>query len=567
MSDSLTLKAALAKLAELPLNHVPAPAPLPPGSRLPRAAHPAFVGREDALKTVAKALKGDPNGDPAPVVVTIGPDGIGKSQLAVEFAHRYGQYFRGGVFWLSFTSEEAIPTEVAQCAPLPEAGGGMDLDTVTQQVVQSWQEPLPRLLIFDNCNDEALLARWRPPRGGCRILVTARRQVWKPMPAMVSLSLQPLTRSRSIELLRHFRPAIAEDEATAIAAELADLPLALQLAGAYLRRYRLVSEVTYLARLQTQTDRQSTPLARAFSTTYGQLNPIQAIDRQALALLQRAACFAPGEVIPRALLATTAGDAPDMLAVEVALGQLVELGLLEERPEPAGGLAIHRLVAACIPRSDEARAAVEETMLSEAWRLNESGYLRAMFPRRPHLMTVTAAAMARGDERAANLASEVGYHLNALGQYHQAMDYYHRALAIDARLSGPDHPDIAISLNNLAELSLSIGDTAAARPYYERALAIQEKALGPDHPETAISLNNLATVLEKLGEDQAARLLYERALAVHEKTLGEDHPHTATSLNNLAGLLRIMGDTEAAQLLSERVRTIHEKNAGRKSYP
>ena len=86
------------------------------------------------------------------------------------------------------------------------------------------------------------------------------------------------------------------------------------------------------------------------------------------------------------------------------------------------------------------------------------------------------------------------------------------------------------------------GRLAAARPLFERALAIREKALGPEHPDTATSLNNLAMLLQAQGDYAAARPLFERALAIREKALGPEHPDTATSLNNLAILLQAQGD-------------------------
>ncbi|MFL5658320.1 MAG: hypothetical protein ACJ8CB_29575 [Ktedonobacteraceae bacterium] len=49
-----------------------------------------------------------------------------------------------------------------------------------QLVLSAWQNALPRLLIFDNCEEERLLTRWRPPMGGCRILLTSRRAAWHP---------------------------------------------------------------------------------------------------------------------------------------------------------------------------------------------------------------------------------------------------------------------------------------------------------------------------------------------------------------------------------------------------
>ena len=65
---------------------------------------------------------------------------------------------------------------------------------------------------------------------------------------------------------------------------------------------------------------------------------------------------------------------------------------------------------------------------------------------------------------------------------------------------GPEHPDTATSLNNLASLHMAMGNHAKALPLYERALAIREALLGPDHPDTATSLDNLAILAAKDGQ-------------------------------------------------------------------
>jgi Flp pilus assembly protein TadD len=56
----------------------------------------------------------------------------------------------------------------------------------------------------------------------------------------------------------------------------------------------------------------------------------------------------------------------------------------------------------------------------------------------------------------------------------------------------------------------------------ERAVAIQEKALGSEHPETATTLSNLAILLQEKGDVAGARLLLERALAIRERSGPED---------------------------------------------
>src|SRR5262249_47520253 len=116
--DALTrLAEAQALLSSLPTDVLPPRAPLPAGSRMPLAPNPLFVGRTEELLQVAAALRGgDTTVALGQVVASTGLGGLGKTQLAVELVHRYGRFFAGGVFWLSFASAEEIPLQVAACA-------------------------------------------------------------------------------------------------------------------------------------------------------------------------------------------------------------------------------------------------------------------------------------------------------------------------------------------------------------------------------------------------------------------------------------------------------------------
>ncbi|CAM9843341.1 unnamed protein product, partial [Ectocarpus sp. 13 AM-2016] len=80
------------------------------------------------------------------------------------------------------------------------------------------------------------------------------------------------------------------------------------------------------------------------------------------------------------------------------------------------------------------------------------------------------------------------------------------------------------------------GKYSEAEPLYERSLAIRQKALGFDHPDVAQSLNNYAELLRAQGKYDEAEPLYERSLAIREKALGPEHPDVAQSLNNRARL-------------------------------
>ena len=148
------------------------------------------------------------------------------------------------------------------------------------------------------------------------------------------------------------------------------------------------------------------------------------------------------------------------------------------------------------------------------------------------------------------------------GQYAQAEPLHKRSLAIREKALGPDHSSISLSLNELAQLYSTQGLYAQAEPLFKRSLVIAEKALGPDHPNVATSLNNLAALYVKQGLYAQAEPLYKRSLAIFEKALGPDHPNVATSLGNLAQLYSTQGLYAQAEPLHKRSLAIREKALG-----
>jgi tetratricopeptide (TPR) repeat protein len=590
--DPDTLAQAQARLAELPLDHIPDPAPaLPPGSYMPLGRNPLFVDREGALQALARTLRGRGTAAIGQLMAAAtGLGGIGKTQLASEFVHRYGPYFAGGVFWLSLAEAAAVPAEIAKCGlRLHRDQPGYSQRPLAEQVaavLAAWGSEMPRLLVFDNCEDETRLAQWRPPRGGCRVLVTGRRGQWSRELGVEALPLDVLPRPESLALLGEHRPDLAADEPLLddIAAELGDLPLALHLAGSFLARYRhAVAPEAYLAQLWADdllrhpslqgrgTDYSATghdvDVGRTFALSYDRLRTDDPTDALALALLSRAACFAPGEPVPRDLLLATLDLPPDdpeaPLRAEDALARLVALGLLES--EADGALRLHRLLVAFVRQAAPeagAQEAVEAALLAQADRLNQAGYPAPLLAWQAHLRAVTDRAAGRGDERGAGLCNTLGYHLDTIADYEAAWPYYERALAIKEQVLGAEHPATATGLNNLGALWQAIGDYEAARPYLERALAIRQQVLGAEHPTTAQSLNNLGALLVSMGDYEAARPYLERALAIDRQVLGEDHPTTAFDLNNLGVLFDSMGDYEAARPYFEHALAIDRQVLG-----
>lgn len=566
----------------LPEDEIPEPGPLSPASYMPFYRNSLFVGREDDIRAIARILKTGGTAAVGQIAVVTGLEGIGKTQLASEFVHRYGRFFAGGVFWMNFAEESAVSGAVASSGRglgLHPDYDNLPLERQVRLVQEAWESPLPRLLVFDNCEDPSLLDRWRPRHGGSRVLVTSRRSQWDTALGLRALALGRFMGPEGIQLLRRFREDLASNDLDVfeIVGELEGLPLALHLAGSFLARYRHApfgQPAAYLKALWRKSllDRPSQGkgseisltdhgriVARTFELAYERLDPDDPVDALAQGLIARAAHFAPGEPIPRALIFATTGlskeNSKDVPRFAEAIERTISLGLMETSKEMS--LVMHRLVASfyrsagnsknwvhrlisVFPRKAGVRSeevhqqAVEKVLLRENRRLNNSGSPAPLVSLQSHLIFATNRAREREDERAADLCLSFGFFLQMVGELASARPYYERSLAIREKVSGSEHPETARSLSNLGGLLFRQGDYAGARGYYERALAIREKALGTEHLDTARSLNNLARLLDSQGDNAGAHSYFERARAICEKQLGPDHPNTKVVRGNLA---------------------------------
>lgn len=579
--DDSKLAAALAKLDTMPLDRLPEPAPLPRSSRMLLAHNPLFVGRQDDLLRLARTLKGGQIVAIGQTAAATGLGGIGKTQLAVEFAHRYGQFFTGGVFWLSFASAETVPAEVAACGGV----GAMDLrpdfsnlkqDEQAAAVSSKWQDGLPRLLVFDTCESQELLARWQPPSGRCHVLVTSRRAEWDPALGMQALTLDVLPRAESVALLRGFRPDLSVDDhdLDAIAADLGDLPLALHLAGSYLHRYarsplgappKLLAELRNPQLLEHQAltgaGESLSPtghemhVARTFAISYDQLRPDDATDTLASKALANAACMAPSEPIPRALLLLTLKlERTQSVQGEDALHRLASLGLVET--ERDGAVRLHRLLVAFVKRITPGNVAaaevVEEVLQEEASRIVSVGYPGPLQAWQVHLRWVADQAEKRGSPQTDLVHLQLGRYLRLVGDFLGARAALERALKTTEAAFGPGHPNVAAVINNLSGVVQDLGDFADARVAIERALQIDEAAYGPNHPFVGTDINNLGLVLYYQGDLLGARAAIERALRIDEAAHDPDHPDVGRDINNLALVLQAQDDLAGAQSAFQR---------------
>jgi tetratricopeptide (TPR) repeat protein len=148
------------------------------------------------------------------------------------------------------------------------------------------------------------------------------------------------------------------------------------------------------------------------------------------------------------------------------------------------------------------------------------------------------------------------------GRYGDAEPLYQRSLAILEQAVGRDHPDVGRVLDNLALAYHQQERYAEIEPFYKRSLAIYEKAYGPDHPRVASALNNLAKLYNRQGRYAEAEPLYRRSLAIYDGTLGPDHLNVAKLLNDLAELYDVQGRYSEAESLYMRSLVIYEKASG-----
>jgi transcriptional regulator with XRE-family HTH domain len=359
----------------LPGEFVPAVSALPSASRVHLRRNPFFVGRHHLLMRMAQTLGGHErmHDQRIDTVVLAGIGGVGKTQLAAEWAHRYGQFFAGGVYWISCADPSAIPATVAMAgrhslrSTIPSIGL-FSLQEQVRLVWDGWHDDTPRLLIFDGCEDPAVLQQWRPANGGASVVVTSRRANWDAQLGVRVLPVGTLDRTESTRLLCHYRPECTHEHGAldAIADLLGDLPLTLHLAGAYVRRYRHVLTLGAYAQQLCDLERDGNGVldhpsllggvysptdhvqhvAHTFARSYEQLDEADALDGLALLVLAHAAFAAPKAGMPRhqlhAHVRSHTAQPFSVYAFEDALARLLDLGLLVADDERVW---MHRLVA------------------------------------------------------------------------------------------------------------------------------------------------------------------------------------------------------------------------------
>jgi tetratricopeptide (TPR) repeat protein len=580
-----------------PVGGVRVPGSLPPVWNV-RRRNPAFTGRSRELAGLRKQLR---SGERALVQALQGIGGVGKTELAVEYAHLFGNEY-DLVWWIDAERPELI---AEQLATLAEVAGwslpGAAAPGSAAVVLRRLQREPGWLLIYDNAETVDAVADLIPDGGG-HVVITSRSSQSGGVSA-APIAVDVLDRQDASHLVRALVPALSDGDAARLAAAVGDLPLAVQQAAGLLAetgmsvgeyRKELAANPGVLLE-EGSTGRYPRSLAAVVTAS---LRHLSDRDEAAGLLMGIVAVLAP-EPVPLAWLTDTlSGVLPGPLAVVAAstiarrrmLGRLAAFGLARVDTDT---LQVHRLTQAVIAAtSDRTLAEHADRLLVSASPLDERD--PALWPEWaalvPHLIarapTATShdlrmiagrallylgrrgefrTALALGsdwyqlwqqafgaDDPAVLLAAHhVANSLHGLGDYGNARRLNEDTFARRRRVFGDDHPETLHSASNLAIDVHQLGQYEQARRLNEDTLARRRKVLGDDHRDTLISAGNLAADLHALGEFERARRLEEDTLARRRRVLGADHPETLHSANNFAIDLRNRGEYGQARRLNE----------------
>ncbi|GAA3808003.1 hypothetical protein GCM10022403_047710 [Streptomyces coacervatus] len=527
-----------------------------------------FTGRDGTLRELRRRLTSVSD---VAMLVVHGLGGVGKTQLAVEYAYRHLSKYRFVAF-VDAEDPDLVASQFVSLAGelgLTEASSGQVIPRVYGKLV----DRRPWLIIFDNGEKPAALTHALPSgdlAGNGHVIVTTRVSGWSSRAGVIDLDV--FTRQESVELLTLRVPGMTATVADRIAEQLGDLPLALEQAAGYMG-YNHTAPEAYLTLLTSRledmiargelADRPTVVVATLWQLSVRRLETDQP---QAVRLLELCALLAP-EPIPLDLFTGSPEilnvGADDPLAWDTTVGALAGLGLARRGN---ASLVVHRLVQAAVRAAmpDEAHLDARGRLcraLVEAVPHDIHGDPDAR-PRwqelLPHVIAVTK------DEPPAECAAETAVLLRLastfliqIGDCSVALPLCERALAIDESLDGRD-AEAGFDLITLAQIHRDLDAPERSRTLAERALRLHESCLPADSPAIATDLATLARTLCLLGEHRAALPLAERALQIDEAAHGPDDPYVSFDLIALANVHVDLGDHATALPLISRALEIRE---------
>jgi CO dehydrogenase nickel-insertion accessory protein CooC1 len=542
------------------------PGAIPPIWNVP-ARNADFTGRGATLELLRDKLAG---GGRAVVVAQAlyGLGGVGKTQLALEYAHRFMADY-DLIWWVP--SERAEETSGA-LADLARKMGLKVGDNVAEAAEAALEElrrdTTPHwLLIFDNADDPKQLEPYLPTGAG-HVLITSRNQAWTH--SAEPLEVDVFTREESVaHLLRHV-PDLDLADAKRVADALGHLPLAVEQASAWLEQTGMPARV-YVEQLNTQSTRilalnqppdYPMPVVATWNLSFDRLKQR---SPAAVRLLQLCAFFSPGPISMDLLYSDEMNESllpfDETLSEKLMLGRVIRdisRFALIKVDQGSNSLQIHRLVQAVI-RSQmmdeeqvDARHEVHKILTGARPRQGEtddpanwSTYDIIW----PHLGPSVAEEC--DDPRTRQLLIDWVRYQWKHGEFESCLALARRLETLWRHQLGPDDPQTLYLQFHIANVLRSQGRFSDARDLDTYVLERQREVLGPDHPHALITANGLGADLRALGDFQESLAADQATYESFKEQFGEDYPRTLLAAHNLGCSLRLVGDCFTARRLDE----------------
>lgn len=555
---------------------------------VPFRRNPFFTGRENLLRQLHDNLTTDKVAALTQAQAISGLGGIGKTQIAVEYAYRYHQDYQA-VLWTCADTVEALVSGFVALAELLQVSQQEEQDQhKIVQAVKDWLKTHDRwLLILDNADDLALVCDFLPRAGAGHVLLTTRAVSMGRLASCIEVETLD-QETGALFLLRRAGLLAADaslDQAAdgdlALARELVGkmggLPLALDQAGAYVEEMQcsLADYLHLYSKHRTALLKERgglvpdhpEPVATTWSLSFTAIEQ----TRPAAADLLRVCAFLQPDAIPEEIILEGAqflgpqlqALATDPLAFNRAINALLSYSLIRRNPTEHL-LSVHRLVQAVLydAMGEEDR---------ELWTAHVVQALNAAFPETkesvtyemweqcerltPHALNCAGCAVSQAKDNVAlaALLTKTADYLRERAQYAESKSLYQQALSICEHTLGPDHPLVAHSFNGLANIYRDQGKYEQAELLYQRALTLRQRHRGPQHPETAESLHDFATFHHMQGRRAETLSLYQQALTIREQQLGPQHPDTVRTRTRYTQVLREAGRYDEASALEMRV--------------
>lgn len=557
--------------------------------------NPQFTGRLEHLDQIRALLTGNrvslmPN-------TLYGLGGVGKTELAKEYAHRFGADY-DLIWWIRAESRAAARASLAELG----ARLGADPTASRGECIRHAHEALRRgtpysrwLLVFDNADDISEALDLLPASSSCgHVLITSRNLDWRDFGASVMVEVYP--RRESIEFLRRKVPDISIENANGFADSVQDLPLALEHAASWYREtgrsaaeYRELMEsefrilfadrkfypVLTLGDGRAEDDDGSEPDAgyvRTVASAWLVSAQTMADDQRnpARKLLEFLSFFAPVPVPLDLMRAAPAGLLPrDLelhLADDVAIRDMfraIATRSLARVYAPAEGnprdmLEMHRIVQLFIAnsisteRADRYRRAARMALVATA---PEDPEAPRNFPAYaeiiPHL--APTGAMRSLEEEVLQLILDISRSLLRQGEYDSCLTLVRRALSHWSTVLEPAD-EMLLTLRRSESLALSgLGDQVSRLAINRDVLRLATAVHGEDSPVALRARGSIAAALLWLGRvteaEEVARAVLETTRAEH----GEEAGLTLRAICNYAAHLRLAGRHEEALELDRAV--------------